>query len=75
MIIKYSIPDFIRDAILEEENAKKYVCQIADWFITSQKVETSTLLKGKNELLMSLLLIVWKRKRSWNKKWQKVLIW
>ncbi|PKU81665.1 hypothetical protein MA16_Dca019663 [Dendrobium catenatum] len=44
MIMKYSIPYTIRGAMPEEENAKKFLSQIADRFVGSEKVETSTIL-------------------------------
>ncbi|KAI0519248.1 hypothetical protein KFK09_006690 [Dendrobium nobile] len=44
MIMKHSIPDNIRGAMHEEENAKKFLSQIADHFVGSEKVETSTIL-------------------------------
>ena len=42
MITKHSISDSIRGAMPEEDNAKKFLSQIADRFIASEKVETST---------------------------------
>ncbi|KAH7860581.1 hypothetical protein Vadar_015129 [Vaccinium darrowii] len=39
MIIKHSISDTIRGAMPEEENAKKFLSQIADRFVASEKVE------------------------------------
>ena len=44
MIIKHSILDTIKVVIPEEENAKSFLSQIIDWFIGSEKVETSTIL-------------------------------
>ncbi|KAH7836424.1 hypothetical protein Vadar_001106 [Vaccinium darrowii] len=44
MIIKHSISDTIRGAMPEEENAKKFLSQIADRFVASEKVEACTLL-------------------------------
>ncbi|PKU76845.1 hypothetical protein MA16_Dca001451 [Dendrobium catenatum] len=44
MIMKYSIPDTIRGAMPEEENAKKFLSQIVDRFVGSEKVETNTIL-------------------------------
>lgn len=44
MIIKHSISETIRGAMPEEENAKKFLSQIADRFVASEKVEACTLL-------------------------------
>ena len=44
MIMKHSIPDTIRDAMPEEENAKSFLSQIAYRFAGSEKVQTSTIL-------------------------------
>ncbi|KAH7843277.1 hypothetical protein Vadar_014647 [Vaccinium darrowii] len=44
MIIKHSISDTIRDAMPEEENAKKFLSQIADRYVASEKAEACTLL-------------------------------
>ena len=44
MIMKHSIPDTIRGAMLKEENSKSFLSQIADRFIRYEKVETSTIL-------------------------------
>ena len=44
MIMKHSIPDTTRGAMLEEENAKSFLSQIADRFTGFEKVETSTIL-------------------------------
>ncbi|XP_020682407.1 uncharacterized protein LOC110099552 [Dendrobium catenatum] len=44
MIMKHSILDIIRGAMPEEENAKKFLSQIADRFVGSEKVEISTIL-------------------------------
>ena len=44
MIIKHSISDTIRGAMPKEENAKKFLSQIADRFVASEKVEACTLL-------------------------------
>ncbi|XP_073041741.1 uncharacterized protein [Primulina eburnea] len=44
MIMKHSIPDTIRGAILEESDAKKFLTQITDRFAANEKVETSTIL-------------------------------
>ncbi|XP_075486543.1 uncharacterized protein LOC142526176 [Primulina tabacum] len=44
MIMKHSIPDTIRGAIPEENDAKKFLTQIADRFAANEKVETSTIL-------------------------------
>ena len=44
MIMKHTIPDSIRGAMPKEENAKRFLSQIADQFVGSEKVETSTLL-------------------------------
>ena len=41
MIMKHNISDSIRGAMPKEENAKKFLSQIADCFIASEKVETS----------------------------------
>ena len=42
--MKHSIPDTIRGAMFEEEKAKSFLSQIADRFVGSKKVETSTIL-------------------------------
>nr|CAN76378.1 hypothetical protein VITISV_003758 [Vitis vinifera] len=44
IIMKHSILDTIRGAMSEEENAKSFLSQIADQFVGSEKVETSTIL-------------------------------
>ncbi|RVW70885.1 hypothetical protein CK203_061436 [Vitis vinifera] len=44
MIMKHYIPNTIMGAMPEEENAKSFLSQIADQFIGSEKVETSTIL-------------------------------
>ena len=44
MIMKHSIPESIRGAIPDEENAKSFLKQIADRFTANEKVETSTVL-------------------------------
>ncbi|XP_073294565.1 uncharacterized protein [Primulina huaijiensis] len=44
MIMKHSIPDTIRGAIPEENDAKKFLTQIADRFAANEKLETSTIL-------------------------------
>ena len=59
MIMKHSIPDTIRDAMPEEENAKSFLSQIAYRFAGSEKVQTSTILsklismryKGKGNII------------------------
>ncbi|KAH7857501.1 hypothetical protein Vadar_013417 [Vaccinium darrowii] len=43
MIIKHSISYTIRGAMPGEENAKKFLSQIADRFVASEKVEACTL--------------------------------
>ena len=44
MIMKHYIPNTIMGAMPEEENAKSFLSQIADQFIGSEKVKTSTIL-------------------------------
>ena len=44
IIMKHSILDTIRGAMPEEENGKSFLSQIADQFVGSEKVETSTIL-------------------------------
>ncbi|KAG5566407.1 hypothetical protein RHGRI_002099 [Rhododendron griersonianum] len=44
MIVKHSISKTIRGAMPDEENAKKFLSQIADRFVASEKVEACTLL-------------------------------
>ncbi|PKU73375.1 hypothetical protein MA16_Dca027755 [Dendrobium catenatum] len=44
MIMKHLILDIIRCAMPEEENAKKFLRQIADRFAGSEKFKTSTIL-------------------------------
>ena len=44
MIMKHYIPNIIMGAMPEEENAKSFLSQIADQFIGSEKVKTSTIL-------------------------------
>ncbi|XP_073017722.1 uncharacterized protein [Primulina eburnea] len=44
MIMKHSIPDTIRGAIPEENDAKKFFTQIPDHFTANEKVEKSTIL-------------------------------
>ena len=44
MIMKHSILDTIKGIMLEEENVKKFLSQIADWFAKSKNVEMSTIL-------------------------------
>ena len=44
MIMKHSIPEAIRGAILEETRAKTFLDQIANRFATNEKVETNTIL-------------------------------
>ncbi|KAG5525985.1 hypothetical protein RHGRI_032318 [Rhododendron griersonianum] len=44
IIIKHSISETIRGSMPEEENAKKFLSQIADRFVASEKVEACTLL-------------------------------
>ncbi|KAG7986472.1 hypothetical protein I3843_03G082500 [Carya illinoinensis] len=44
MIMKHSIPDSTQGAMPEEENAKRFLSQIANRFVALEKVETSTLL-------------------------------
>ena len=46
MIMKHSIPDTIRSAMSEEENAKSFLSQIADRFVGFEKVETNTILSS-----------------------------
>ena len=43
MIMKHSIPNTIRSAMYEEENAKSFLSQIVDRFVGFEKVETSTI--------------------------------
>ena len=44
MIMKHSIPDTIRVAMLENESAKSFLIQITYQFTGSEKVEMSTIL-------------------------------
>ena len=44
MIMKHSILDTIKGIMLEEENVKKFLSQITDWFSKSKNVEMSTIL-------------------------------
>ncbi|RVW24610.1 Retrovirus-related Pol polyprotein from transposon TNT 1-94 [Vitis vinifera] len=44
MIMKHSIPEAIRGAILEETRAKAFLDQIANRFVANEKVETNTIL-------------------------------
>ena len=44
MIMKHSIPDTIRGAMLENESAKSFLIQITYQFTGSEKVEMSTIL-------------------------------
>ncbi|RVX07895.1 Retrovirus-related Pol polyprotein from transposon TNT 1-94 [Vitis vinifera] len=44
MIMKHSIPEAIRGAILEETQAKAFLDQIANRFAANEKVETNTIL-------------------------------
>ena len=44
MIMKHAIQETIRSLISEEENAQKYLAQVADNFAKNKKVEASTIL-------------------------------
>lgn len=51
MVIRHSIPESIRGAILGEENAKSFFKQIANRFTTNEKVETI--------IILSKLISMW----------------
>ena len=42
--MKYVIPETIRGSIIEEENAQKYLAQVANRFAKNKKAEASTIL-------------------------------
>ncbi|KAL6345346.1 hypothetical protein AAG906_015829 [Vitis piasezkii] len=56
MIMKHSILDTIRGAMPEEEKAKSFLSQIANRFVGSKKVETSTILSKLYFMEMSNLV-------------------
>ena len=46
MIMNHTIPETIRGSIPEEENAQKYLAQVAYHFAKNEKAETSTILSN-----------------------------
>ena len=59
MILKHAIPETIRGSILEEENAQKYLAQVANHFAKNEKAEASIILGN---------LVSMRYKGKWNIK-------